>query len=92
MIYILFKLCILSTFGQSAPGKVIIFISNIIQGPVVLILVLASAITSYRCFSNFMKRKAELNRTSNRENISQTEARRQRLQEKKEKNLLTMTL
>jgi hypothetical protein len=94
LIFVLLKLCKTTSFGQSSHGKILLFISYFIQGPLILILAIASAITSFVCFQMFLKKKSELNGTMTRVNTDNIEndSRKQRTQDKKEKNLLRMTL
>ncbi len=92
LIFVIFRLCIPTPFGLSSLGKSLLIISFFIQGPVVVIVTIISAVVSLKSFRNFKKRKNDLTqRRANRVNLNETEIRKREEIEKIERKLFKMT-
>ena len=84
------RLCRLSQFSKSYSGKLFLMISFVIQGPVVLVLVIATNVIAMVSYRRYLKRKTQANELqdlAHREIMTEE----QKKNEKINKNLLFMT-
>jgi len=91
---IVLRLCELSQFSESTMGKILLMVSFIIQGPIVLVLVIATNVIAMVSYKSYLKDKrktqanAQIAQTSRDENISEKKTLKD---EKNKKNFLFMT-
>jgi len=85
------KLCKLTEFTKSYLGRLLLVISFIIQGPVVLILVIATNIIALICFRRYIKKKRLLNAHNTIENETEIQKKKRKQDEKETKKLFLLT-
>ena len=90
-IFVIFRLCVPTPFGLSSLGKTLLILSYIIQGPLVVIITIVSAIKSLISFRDFKNRKSVLVRKARTLNVDETALKKQEKIDEIEKNLLKMT-
>ena len=85
------QFCKATSFALTSYGKILLIISYIIQGPVVLLLIIITNVWSIISFRNFLKRKLNMTIKSNVETNQET-IKKQKKIEKRDRNLLKMTV
>ncbi len=93
-LYIKLYLCHSTEFANKPSTKMILFVTFIIEGPIVMILTIVTNILAYISYRSFMKRKKKLlNNIFNRSNeLTEIEKRKLAKMEKKNQKLLIMTI
>ena len=89
-LYIKLRYCYETSFSVKPIGRILLYLSFIIEGPVLLILVIVSNILSIVSFKSFVRRKAAT-QINDIQNLSRLNLKKKKKMEKLDKNLLWMT-
>jgi len=91
-LYTKLNLCYSTTFAFESVTRMILIVSYIIEGPIVMILVIASNILAYISFKSFLKRKNESVNIKRSAELTEREKTKQAKTEKMNQKLLKMTI
>lgn len=87
-LYIKLRYCVETSFSKTTYGKVLLYVSFMIQGPLLLVLVIITNISSMISFKSFLKRKSKV---TVQVILTESQLKKQKWKEKTERRLLFMT-